>query len=175
MQIRTAASLILLTTASIGTPPEVDAQSWEPISIGIHAGYDNRSRQEMLGAQLRIPVLPSGRVELMTNTDVTFLKGLKEYQTNFEAIYMLTPGGGGFYAGGGVGVRKTTLGVDVATAAERVTLQTFSVVTGAVLGNIGRIRPQLELRWIFIDETTVDPQHFTLGASFTLWERQRPT
>ena len=64
MQIRTAASLLLLMTVSIGTPPEVDAQSWEPISIGIHAGYDNRSRQEMLGAQpvsythLTLPTTP---------------------------------------------------------------------------------------------------------------------
>ena len=173
MQTRTAASLLLLTTVAIGTPLEVHPQGWEPISIGVHAGYDSRSRQEVLGAQLRIPVLPSGRVELITNTDVTFLKGLNEYQTTIEAVYMLTPGEGGFYAGGGIGVRNTTLGTDLNDP--RKTLQTFSLVTGAVLGSIGRIRPQLELRWIFIDETTVDPQHFTLGASFTLWERQRPT
>ena len=128
----------------------------------------------MLGAQLRIPLLPSGRVELITNTDVTFLRSLKEYQTNFEAVYMLTPGQGGFYGGGGIGLRNTTLGTDPKDP-RKTPLQTFSLVTGAVLGSIGRIRPQLELRWIFIDETTVDPQSFTLGASFTLWERQRPT
>ncbi|SVB96625.1 uncharacterized protein METZ01_LOCUS249479, partial [marine metagenome] len=105
MQIRTAASLLLLTSVAISAPLEVNAQGWEPISIGVHAGYDNRNQQEMLGAQLRIPVLPSGRVELITNTDVTFLKSLKEYQTNFEAVYMLTPGRGGFYGGGGIGLR----------------------------------------------------------------------
>lgn len=174
MQIRTAASLLLLTTVAISAPLEVNAQGWEPISIGVHAGYDNRNRQEVLGAQLRIPLLPSGRVELITNTDVTFLRSLKEYQTNFEAVYMLTPGQGGFYGGGGIGLRNTTLGTDPKDP-RKTTLQTFSLVTGAVLGSIGRIRPQLELRWIFIDETTVDPQSFTLGASFTLWERQRPT
>ena len=91
MQIRTAASLLLLTSVAISAPLEVNAQGWEPISIGVHAGYDNRNRQEVLGAQLRIPLLPSGRVELITNTDVTFLRSLKEYQTNFEEETVFRP------------------------------------------------------------------------------------
>ncbi len=100
---------------------------------------------------------------------MTFLRGLKEYQLNLDAVYVVGGRTGGFYGGGGIGFRNSRFGGTAQTVPPRETVQTFSVVAGGRFGGRGRIRPQLEIRWIFIEETTVDPQQLSFGVSFALW------
>jgi hypothetical protein len=130
-------------------------------------GYDNTQRQEVVGTLLRIPILASGRVELLPNADVTFLRGLKEYQVNFEAVYLVAGGEGGLYAGGGMGFRSTIVPAD--PDAGRQTLRTLSIVFGLKLGGASRLKPLLEFRRLFPDELAIDPQQVSLGVTVALW------
>ena len=140
---------------------------WAPASVGVRVGFDNAQSRPMLGAMLRIPVLPNGTVELLPNADVTFLPGLKQYQFNLELVYVLDGRRGGFYAGGGIGLRNSIFGPDPAAARENE--QTYSLVIGIRFGAIGRIRPELETRWIFVDQQVRDPRLVTFGATVALW------
>jgi hypothetical protein len=121
----------------------------------------------MVGALLRIPVLPNGSVELVPNADITFLPGLKEYQMNFEAVYLTGGRLGGLFAGGGVGVRNSRYSPDPA-AARRSDL-TLSIVAGVRLGVRSRFRPELEARWIFNSEYARAPRPAMIGLSVALW------
>ena len=50
----------LLAQRMGGPPPGGEGEGWSPIQVGIHAGYDYNSTGSLLGAQVRIPVLPGG-------------------------------------------------------------------------------------------------------------------
>ena len=157
-----------LAPASLGAQLRPEERSgWPPVEIGVRVGYDNIQRQEVLGALLRIPVLPNRSLELLPNADVTFLRGLKEYQLNAEAVYLLAAEDGGIYAGGGIGFRSTIVPSD--PAAGRQTLTTWSIVVGIKLMNLERVNPMLEFRRIFVRELVVDPQLLSLGVTFELW------
>ena len=147
--------------------PRQQSTGWPPVEIGVRVGYDNMQRQEVLGALLRIPVLPNRSVELVPNADVTFLRGLKEYQLNAEAVYLLTASEGGIYLGGGIGFRNTIPPLD--PAAGRQTLTTWSIVVGVKLTGLERVNPMLEFRRIFAGDLEVDPQLLSLGVTFELW------
>ncbi len=140
---------------------------WAPAAVGVRIGWDNAQQGQMLGALLRIPVLPNGAVELMPNADVTFLPGLKEYQVNFEAVYLTAGRSGGVYAGGGVGFRNSRFSPD--PAAGRRNDLTFSLVAGVRLGGLGRFRPELEARWILQSEYARAPRPALIGLSVALW------
>jgi hypothetical protein len=136
------------------------------MEIGIRAGYDNGLREELVGALLRVPVLASGRVEFMPNMDITFLRGLKEYQYNIEAVYLTVPGEG-VYVGGGMGFRSTILPSD--PAAGRQTITTWNLVIGAKFEINERLNAMVEFRRAFASDLAVDPQQISLGASIELW------
>jgi hypothetical protein len=140
---------------------------WAPAGVGVRVGFDNAQSRPMLGAMLRLPVLPSGRVELLPNADVTFLPGLKQYQVNFELVYVLDGRRGGFYGGGGMGLRNSIFEADPAAARENK--PTYSLVFGIRFGAVARIRPELETRWIFLDQQVRDPRSVTFGATIALW------
>ncbi len=140
---------------------------WAPAAVGLRVGFDNAQSEPTVGAFLRVPVLPSGSVELLPNVDVTFLPGFKAYQFNLEAVYLTEGRAGGFYLGGGVGFRNSVFGPD--PAAPRRNEQTFSVVVGVRLGGLGRFRPELETRWILLDAQARDPRLVALGVSMPLW------
>jgi hypothetical protein len=146
---------------------QADAPGWSPASIGVRGGYDNSQKGWMAGGYVGIPILPNGMVELLPGFDVTFLQGFDEYQTNLEVVYFTGDRQGGLMAGGGVGFRNSVFGPD--PTAERRTEMTFSLVLGARLGNLGRLRPQVETRWILQDEWPRDPRHVSVGAGFALW------
>ena len=120
----------------------------------------------MIGALVRIPVLPSGTVEIVPNADVTFLPGIKEYQLNLDAVYVTGGGRGGLYAGGGIGSRNSRYSPDPAVS--RRNDLTFSVVAGARLGG-PRFRPELEIRWILQSEYVRAPRPAMIGLSVALW------
>jgi hypothetical protein len=140
---------------------------WAPPGVGARVGFDNAQSRPMLGAMVRLPVLPSGAVELLPNADVTFLPGLKQYQVNLELVYLLDGRRGGFYGGGGIGLRNSIFGPDA--TAGREYKRTYSLVFGIRFGGLGRIRPELETRWIFLDQQVRDPRLITFGATVALW------
>jgi hypothetical protein len=163
-----AIAVLLPASASGQLRPQPGTRpGWPPVEIGIRVGYDNLQHEELVGALLRVPVLPNGSVELMPNADVTFLRGLKEYQLNLEAVYLLTAGEGGFYLGGGMGFRSTILPEDL--TAGRQTITTWSLVLGLKLAAFERVNPMIEFRRIFASELVVDPQPISLGVSLELW------
>ena len=140
---------------------------WAPVAVGVRIGWDGAQQGQMVGALLRIPVLPSGMVELMPNADVTFLPGLKEYQVNFEAVYLTAARSGGLYAGGGVGFRNSRFSPD--PSASRRNDLSYSLVVGVRLGGLGRFRPELEARWILQSEYARAPRPALIGLSVALW------
>ncbi len=163
----------LLGFLLLGSP--VDAQlsqpgasaGWAPIQVGVRGGYDYNSTGYLLGAQLHIPLLPTGIVEIMPNADVTFLKGLKEYQYGVEAVFVTGGRRGGLYAGGGIGWRNSIY----EQAPKRETKTTPTVVVGLRANEIPSIHlvPQVEVRWIFLPDVKVDPRVLSFGVNLPLW------
>jgi hypothetical protein len=156
-------------------PQQPAAAPWPSITIGVKAGYDSNTNAEVLGAQIRIPLLRSGTVELIPHTDVTFATALKEYQYAVDAVYLLSGRRGGLYVGGGLAFRNTIYGSD--PKVPRKTSQGYSVVVGTKFGGGGGLGAQLELRWVFISESglddvsSVDPQVVTFGVNIPLTGR----
>jgi hypothetical protein len=152
--------------AAAQLPPQAGPSGWPAVEIGARVGWDNSQRQEVVGAVVRVPILRNGSVELLPNADVTFLRGVKEYQLNAEAVYVLTEGDGGIYAGGGVGLRDA---VSRSDPTARETITTFSIVVGIKFSGLERINPLLEFRRVFASELVVDPQMISIGVTFELW------
>jgi hypothetical protein len=157
---------IVPTVAGAQLRPQAEQGGWPAVEIGARVGYDNSQRQEVVGALVRIPILRNGSVELVPNADVTFLRGVKEYQLNGEAVYVLTEGDGGIYAGGGVGLRDA---VSRSDPSARETITTFSIVVGIKFSGLERVNPLLEFRRIFASELVVDPQMLSIGVTLELW------
>ena len=159
------------------------ATPWPSITIGAKAGYDNNAHAELLGAQLRIPLLRNGLVELMPSADVSFVTGLREYQHSVEALYLLGGARGGPYVGGGLAFRNTIYGREANLLRE--TRKGYSVVVGSKFEADARFGVQLEIRWVFISESAddevppIDPQVVTLGLNIPLTgrgnRRERPS
>ena len=144
-----------------------DATGWPAAALGVHVGFDNAQSEPVVGARLHIPILPSGVVELLPNVDVTFFPEYKEYQTNFELVYMTAGRRGGLSVGGGAGFRNSPFSPD--PNAPRRNERTFSLVAGVRFGGLGRFRPEAETRWIFQDELVRDPRLVVIGVSMALW------
>jgi hypothetical protein len=165
----------LATEAQRRRPRQPATASWPSISIGVKAGYDNNANAEVLGAQLRVPLLRNGSVNLMPSADVTFLRGLKAYQYNIEALYLLAGRQGGPYFGGGLAFRNTIYGAN--PNFPRETRRGYSIVVGATFGGAGSFRPQLEARWVFLSKsdldefTPVNPRVVTFGINIPLTGR----
>jgi hypothetical protein len=179
MQLPRPTLLILFLLALAVTAGELRAQavpgeaagqqgglrSWAPPSFGVRLGWDQRQREEMLGGQVRIPIVPSGVVEVMGSADVTFLLNLKEYQYNLEAVYVLDGRAGGLYGGAGLGFRNSIYPGSV----RRTTDVGYTAVAGFRLVGLGLIVPQLEYRWIFINDAPFNYQTLAIGVNLALW------
>jgi len=140
---------------------------WPPVTVGVRGGYDYNSTGSLLGVQIRIPVLPSGWVELVPNGDITFLTGLKERQVGVDAVLVSGGRRGGVYAGGGIAWRNT-----IFEGSERETRQAPTVVVGARSGALfgAPFGTQIEMRWTF-PEGDFKPRSLSLGVNFPLWGR----
>ncbi len=143
------------------------AAGWAPASLGVRLGFDQAARGEVIGAQLRVPVLPSGRVELMPSGDVTFLTGLRDYGFNLDAVYVSGGRRGGIYLGGGLALRNSLFTSE--PDADRETKTAFGAVIGVKGGGPGRLGTQVEFRWIFLPDDDYDPRTISLGVNFPLW------
>lgn len=144
-------------------------EGWAPIAVGAHAGYDDRSRGELVGVYATIPVIRSGRLELMPSYDLTFLSGAKDHQYGIEAIFVSSGRAGGLFLGGGIGFRDSV--VDGTPADPRSTFFGYSIVAGFKSPVGGSAVTKLQLRWIFLQETVADfrPVPITLGIGLPLW------
>ena len=116
---------------------------WAPPQVGVHFGYDYNSTGSVAGAQLRIPILPSGYVELVPNGDITFLTGLKEYQYGVDAVVLSGGRRGGIYLGGGL-VWRDTIYQD--STPGRETKRWADVVAGLRTGQLGVLRSRRRSR-----------------------------
>jgi hypothetical protein len=168
LSLALAASLLPVAAEAQFTDASREGEGgWAAASVGARVGYDNAQSRPVVSAVLRIPVLPSGRVELLPNGEITFLPGFRQYQLNVELVYLTGGRGGGFYVGGGAGVRRGVFGADPTVDPENE--QTLSIVAGLRFGGLGRLRPEVEARWIFQDEQFRDPRVVLFGASVALW------
>ena len=175
--------VLLLLALGVGAVAEVEGQvrrgrqpaeqaGWAPLSVGVRGGYDQRANAELIGAQMRIPVLRSGIVELVPSAEIAFLPGAKEYQYNGEVSWV--PGGrrGGFFVTGGVGWRDSVFGADPGSV-ERTTF--FGYVLGAGLkSRVGPLEFELGFRWILLNDTSYRPTPATVGLNYPFWEPELP-
>lgn len=145
--------------------PEPVQPGWDPISIGPRIGYENRNSSLVLGAGARIPVLPSGAIEVLPSFNVTFLHNLKEYEYNLEAVYAYGDKTGAIYAGGGLAWRNTIFDNQVGRQTKRGETIVIGVRSRPPHSRFGT---QLELRWIFVDPM-LKPRVLSLGINFPLW------
>jgi len=168
-------ALSLLTTL---TPAPADAQvrrgravqtgpTWAPVSIGIRFGWDQGSNGEVVGAQLRIPLLRSGQLEFVPGAAAVFPNQGRESQYNLEAHYV--PGGvrGGVFLGGGVGWRNTVFGGT--PEQPRQTFFGWNLVAGGKT-LIGSIQLEAQLRWVFLRNTQYRPNAASLGINIPFWK-----
>jgi hypothetical protein len=148
-------------------PGEQAAEPWLAPDIGARVGFEGPHRHTVLGTMLHVSAVRSGRVAVLPSMDVTFLRGLREYQYNLEAAYFSAARVGGLYLGGGVGFRNTIPPSD--PDGGRRTLTTYNVLVGIKLTGLGRVIPMIEFRRAFANDLPVDPQLLALGAMFRLW------
>ena len=141
---------------------------WAPAAAGVRFGYDQAARGEVIGAQLRIPVLPDGRVEVMPGADITFLTGLRDYGFNLDALYVSGGRRGGIYAGGGLALRNSLFTDE--PGADRETKTGVGAVVGVKGGGPGPFGTQVEFRWVFLPNDDYDPRTISLGVNFPLWD-----
>ena len=184
MSERYTSGILLLTLLGLVTPIGLEAQvrrgravdpdrlPWTPISIGPRAGYDEKARGAVLGAQIHLPLLRNGLVELVPTADIIFVTNAQEYQYNLELVFVTAGRRGGLYGGGGVGYRDTVLGGTPADP--RSNIFGYSLVLGVRSGTAARFQTQVEVRWIYLEDTTVRPFPVTFGINFPLWRNSPP-
>jgi hypothetical protein len=170
---RPARRWLLATLLALGLPSAARAQStegWTPATVGIRFGQGRTESSilgsSVLGAQLRIPVIRQGYVELVPNGDVTFLRGLKEYTYGLEVAYISGGRHGGLMLGGGPVARNGVFDPGLG----RETRKGWDVAVG-LKTMPGRGIPfgiQVQERWIFV-RSAVKPRVLSLGVNFPLW------
>ncbi|NNL29396.1 MAG: hypothetical protein HKO77_00150, partial [Gemmatimonadetes bacterium] len=168
-------TMLLLVTAAAQMDAQVrrgrqveEQARWAPPSVGVRGGYDQRANAEALGAQIRLPVVRSGVLELIPSADVAFLNGAKDYQYGVEAAWV--PGGirRGIFIVGGVAWRDTPLGQAVPVPVGRNTFFGYVLGAGAASG-VGPLEFELAIRWTFLDDTTYRPNLASLGVNYPFW------
>jgi hypothetical protein len=143
---------------------------WAPPTIGVRLGWDNKQRDEVVGGYVRLPILPSGELELMGSVDATFLAAITEYQYNVEGVYVWDGRAGGLYGGIGIGLRNTYFNDGDGRSNELG----YSAVVGVRFVGLGLVVPQIEYRWIFIDEAPINYQQLSLGVGISPWRHVAP-
>jgi hypothetical protein len=143
------------------------SQGWAPVMVGIRFGFQNRTSSSILGAQVHIPILPSGLVEVMPNADMTFLRGYKDYEYSVDALWLSGGRHGGLYAGAGPAVRS---GIFDGNVGQREHRTGWDIVLGlkTMPGRGIPVGIQLEERWIFM-RLPINPSVLTFGVNVPLW------
>lgn len=135
------------------------------LEIGPRVGLDYRENALVLGGQIRVPVDPWRRVELVPSFDFTFETGVTERQLNLDgAVYL--DGGRTLYLGGGAAFRNTLWPADDGELGGERETRTGYTIFGGVHGGraFSTFVTQIELRWSFIDP--FEPRSVTLGLNY---------
>jgi hypothetical protein len=148
---------------------------WAPIAVGFRAGWeqDRVANGSMLGGELRIPVIRSGKVEIVPSADMIWLQNTKEYQYNADVLFVPQGPRGGVFLGGGVGWRDSLWGAVSAEEPSRKTFLGYNLVIGGRTA-IGPLQLTVTLRRIFLDGSDYSPTALTLGLSYPLWRATPP-
>lgn len=144
---------------------------WAPVSAGLRFGYDQAAQGEVVGLQIRIPIVRSGVIELAPNAERIFLTGARETQYNLQLDYVPAGPRGGVVLGAGIGWRNTIVGVPLGQPA--ATYFGYTVMLGGKT-NLGPVQLELGLRWAFLNDTQYQPNSATLGLNVPFW-RVGPT
>ena len=156
-----------------GQPPRAGSPQeggWAPAWAGFRGGWDYEATAPVIGIQLRVPAIPSGRLEVVPTADVTFLDGLREYQAGVDAILVSGGRRGGVYVGGGLAWRNSVYTVGNDRETRRAPVVVVGARTGAMMG--APFGTQVEMRWVRLDGP-YDPRILSLGVNFPLWGRGR--
>ncbi|HSG06726.1 MAG TPA: hypothetical protein VLA36_00110 [Longimicrobiales bacterium] len=166
---------LISTLAVVAFPAALGAQArrgpssatgWAPVAAGVHGGYDYTTTSYLVGAQMRIPVHPSGYLQVIPNGDVVFQPRLKEYLAGANLVVVSGGRRGGLYAGGGLTWRNTL------REGVRTTRRSPTIVVGAQSPTLfgAPFRTHVEVRWIR-EDTPLKPKLLTFGVNFPLWGR----
>ena len=142
------------------------SEGWAPLAAGIKVGWDQRANAELVGGQLRIPVVRSGIFEVAPNAEVAFLAGAREYQYGADVSWVTGGSQGGLFVSAGIAWRDSVFSPD-ATGAR----QTFFgyVLGGGLQSSAGPVELEVSLRWTFLNDTTYRPTSFTVGINYPFW------
>lgn len=151
-------------------PQPGGALGWPPIEIGARVGFDSDGFSDafVVGAQLRVPVWPSGHVEVVPNGSITFLNQLKEYQFAPDLVFVTGGRRGGLYLGGGpVWLNSVFDGPD------RATELGWSFVVGIRSSRVfgGPVGAQIQLRQSYVADLR-RRRVLSVGVNFPLWGRR---
>lgn len=142
---------------------------WSSVLAGAGIGYDGESNGTFLQTHFRIPLLRSGRLELIPSGSITFITNLREYQYNADLVYVTGGQSGGIYVGGGIGWRNSIFGPNALTPRE--TLRGYNAIFGLRSGAGGEFGVQIEARWTFLSDTEIDPRTIAFGINFPITNR----
>ncbi len=112
------ALLAFTAPAHVAAQQPAADEGWPAPAIGVRLGFDQTASGEVVGAQIRVPVLPSARLELVPNADITFLDNLREYGFNIDAVFVSGGRQGGLYLGGGLSMRNSVFTAEIGGARE---------------------------------------------------------
>jgi len=173
--------LPVFATAVLAAGADVDAQvrrgrtepqapPWAPVTAGVRGGWEQEQLASggMLGAEVRIPLIRDGRVELVPSYDAAFLNPQREDQYNVELFFV--PGGrrGGVFIGGGFAWRQSV----VASFGEEVTTRDQYFGYNITVGGkqpIGLVHLLITIRWTLLNDTAFDPSAATFGLSLPIF------
>lgn len=143
---------------------------WAPIVVGVRFGWEQDnlvSGNATLGAGIRLPVLPNGKVEILPSADVVFLTNAKDYQYSIDGVWAPNGPRSGVYFGAGVGWRDSLIGA-ASPGDGRSTYFGYNLLLGGKTG-LGPLQLEFMLRWIFLNDTDYSPNSFGVGLGLPLW------
>jgi hypothetical protein len=172
--ILTAAAALFLGTADANAQvrrgrQQPEAPPWAPISVGVRGGWEQErlASDGMLGAEVRLPVLRDGRVEVVPSFDAIFLNPEREDQVNLDVFYVPGGRGGGVFIGGGFAWRQSVIaGIGQGVSRQRYT--GFNIALGGKQP-VGPVHLMLTVRWTLLNDTEFDPNSVAIGVSLPLW------
>lgn len=146
--------LVAVCLCTMSGSLEAQRRRKTPPDVGLRGGYEFKGKDFTAGAQIRIPLARGS--DLIPSGDWYFSGG-KNFQLNLDLALPLMPGGG-FYAGGGLGVvftdETTTYGGNV-----------FAGVAPYKSRDVG-LRWFLEVRSLIRSGT--NPLHLVIGLNAPL-------
>ena len=173
-----ALACLLLMLSSVLAPADAEAQvrrgrpvdagpGWGPITVGARLGYGQDPSGELLGAQIRFPVISSGRLEIAASADAFFIRGTRDFQYDGYLLYVHGGGSrGGLYGGGAIGRRDTE---NASVQDPNRTLTAYSAVVGARTGAGSFLRTYIEFRYTWLADADIRPTSLAIGLAIPLW------